>query len=159
MIHVLMLLASTFADDYPFAPAVDTAPPLRIASAWVREAPPNMNVMAGYAVLCNDAETGVILVGASSEEFDSVEMHLTIEANGAVTMEETNSVAIDPRDCVAFAPGGHHFMLIDPVRPFRAGSGVQLTLRLADGREMDVTFPVRHAADALDNSHDHSGHH
>lgn len=159
MIHLLMLFASAMADEHPVAPVVDTVPPLRVESGWVREAPPNMNVMAAYAELCNDEETGVILASISSEDFDAVEMHDTIEVNGGVRMERMNSVEIASHECVTFAPGGRHFMLLDPTRPFRAGSEVELTLRLADGREMDVTFPVRRATDMLDNSHDHSGHH
>lgn len=159
MIHLLLLFASTFADEYPVAPAVDTGSLLRVESGWVREAPPNMEVMAAYAILCNDKATGVILAGASSKDFNAIEMHDTIEANGGVRMERLKSVAIGPQDCVSFAPGGRHFMLLDPMRPLRSGSEVKLTLQLADGREMEVVFPVRRADEMLDNSHDHSGHH
>lgn len=159
MIHMLMFFTSAFADEYPVAPVVDTAPLLRVESGWVREAPPNANVMAAYAVLCNDEETGMILADARSEDFDAVQMHQTIEVNGAVTMERMNNVAIGPHDCVAFEPAGRHFMLLDPVRPFRVGSAIELTLVLADGREMAVTFPVQRAAEMLDDSHEHSGHH
>lgn len=139
-------------------PVVETAPPLNVGNAWVREAPPVADVLAAYAVFCNDGDQAVTIAGAESEDFDRVEMHIVVERGDAVIMEESNSVVIGPDDCVAFAPGGRHFMLFDPVRIFRAGDEVELTLHLADGQELELVFPVRRAEEMLD-ANDHAGHH
>ena len=155
----LLLLTLLLTGEYPVEPVVDTDPPLRIESAWVREAPPGVDVLAAYAVVCNDDEEANTLATVSSTAFDDVQMHVTIEMDGAVRMERSNSVVIGPNDCVTFAPGGRHFMLMGPHRAFRAGSTVPLTFHFANGTEMELLVPVRRADEMLDTQHDHNGHH
>src|SRR5690606_21755646 len=110
------------------APA--TEPPLRVENAWVREAPPVAGVLAAYARLCNDAEAAVTVSGAAGEHFGAVQMHMTVETDNAVTMKRLDSVAIGPGECLAFEPGGRHFMLLEPARRFHAGDEIALTLFL-----------------------------
>lgn len=137
------------------APVLETEQPLRIENAWVREAPPGVDVLAAYAVFCNDADAAVTLANVTSEEFDAVQMHATVEADGGVTMTRLNSVVIEPTDCIAFEPGERHFMLMNPVRNFRAGDEIEFTLFLANGKEMEIVMPVRRA----DETTEHHEHH
>lgn len=152
----LILLAATAAPDVVADPVSEIDLPLRIESAWVREAPPVAEVLAAYAVFCNDSDAAITLAGARSPAFDGVEMHVVIETGDAVTMEKSNGVVIGPEQCVTFAPGDRHFMLFDPVRALRAGDAVEFTFLLASGQEIEATFPVRRAEDMLD---EHEHHH
>lgn len=138
----------------PVDPVAEMEPPLRIEAAWVREAPPVADVLAAYAVFCNDGEQAVTLAGASSPAFDRVEMHVVIETERSVTMEQSNSVVVGPTDCVEFAPGDRHFMLFDPAEPVRDGAEIEFTFLLADGQEIEATFPVRRADEMMDK-HEH----
>ncbi|HEX7046862.1 MAG TPA: copper chaperone PCu(A)C [Gammaproteobacteria bacterium] len=137
------------------APTVETEPPLRVENAWVREAPPGVDVLAAYAVFCNDADAAVTLTNVISENFDAVQMHATVEADGGVTMKHLNSVVVEPTECIAFEPGGRHFMLMDPVRNFRAGDEIAFTLFLANGKEMEIVMPVRRADEMIEHHHEH----
>lgn len=128
--------------------------PLRIESPWVREAPAVADVLAAYATFCNDGEAAITLAGAQSPAFDRVEMHVVIETEDAVTMQQSNRIVIGPDDCVAFAPGDRHFMLFDPAEPLRAGDSVEFTFLLASGQEIETVFPVRRADEMLD-AHEH----
>jgi len=152
----LLLLVVSPQVDGP--PSDKTTAPLRIENAWVREAPPTAKVMAAYGTFCNDNETAVKLTTVSSDDFDSVEMHVSVETGNAVSMERLKDVAIGPHDCVDFAPGGRHFMLFAPSRPLRSGDTVSLTLQLANGNAMKVTLPVRRPEET-GQQHNHDGHH
>lgn len=143
-----------------FQGAPELEPPLRVENAWVREAPPVADVLAAYATFCNDADAAVTLANASSEHFGAVQMHATVETDSAVTMKRLDSVVIGPHECVAFEPGGRHFMLLDPKRDFRAGDEIAFTLFLANGKEMEIVMPVRRAGEMLDKQQQHQhGHH
>ena len=150
----LMLAGLLVMQEVPVDPAAEMEPPLRVENPWVREAPPGADVLAAYAVFCNDNEQAVTIAAARSTAFDRVEMHVVVETEDAVTMEQSNSIVIGPTDCVEFAPGDRHFMLFDPVERLRAGDNVEFTLLLADGQEIEVSFPVRRADEML-NEHGH----
>lgn len=137
----------------------DITPPLRIENAWLREAPPVAKVQAAYARLCNDDKEALTLVHVASEDFDRVEMHASTETEGAVTMEQLDSVVVAPGDCVDFAPGGRHFMLFDARRALRAGDSVEFTITFASGAEMSLRLPVRRADEMIRTEHgQHHGH-
>lgn len=129
--------------------------PLRIEKAWVREAPPGANVLAAYATFCNDADAAVTLSRVDSENFDTVEIHASVETESGVSMKRMNSVVIGPNECLAFEPGGRHFMLIGPKRDFRAGDDMEFTLFLANGKEIEIIVPVRRADEMLKHRRGH----
>jgi periplasmic copper chaperone A len=157
MLAVLLLAVSPLNDNGPID--VDTPAPLRAENMWVREAPPGANVMAAYGTFCNDGKEAVTLAAASSVDFDRIEMHMTIESESSITMERFANLVIGSRDCVSFTPGGRHFMLLDPARALHSGDTVMFTLVFANGAEMDIAFPVRHAEEILEEQHNHGGHH
>lgn len=130
-------------------------PPLRIEQAWIREAPPVADVMAGYAKLCNDGSDVVAITDLHSANFARVEMHATIETDESVTMERLGDVRIAPGECVEFASGGKHFMLFKPRSALRAGDDAEIAFTLADGRTFTAAFPVKRADDTPETGHGH----
>lgn len=143
----------------PPEPGAAAETPLRIENAWVREAPPGADVLAAYAMFCNDSDAAVTLVNAASKAFGSVQMHATVESDGAVTMQRLDSAVIAAHDCTAFEPGGRHFMLMKPKRAFRAGDRVEFTFFLANGKELEIAFPVRRGGGKPDQQEHHHEHH
>lgn len=116
---------------------------MEVADAWVREAPPNAPMMAGYLTLKNRGHDPAVLVGASSPQFKKVEIHRSRMENGMAHMEKQREVKIPPGGEVRFQPGGYHLMLMHPVRRLRAGDTVRLELVFADGARVRVEAPVR----------------
>lgn len=126
---------------------------LAVADAWVRLAPPNASVMAGYLTLANTGKEMVTVRGGSSADFKSVELHNMTHENGVMQMRKLESIEVAPGGEVALAPGGKHLMLIGPKRAFAAGDSIEIVLQVCDGQQQVVTLPVREAAPAADGEH------
>jgi len=115
---------------------------LLIEHAWIREAPPGAMMLAGYAVLRNDGDAVVEISAAQSQIFGDVSIHETMLENGVSRMHELNGLKITPGSEIALAPGGKHLMLMDAKTLVTAGTTVELTLILADGRKVSAAFVV-----------------
>lgn len=119
---------------------------LLIEQAWIREAPPGAMMLAGYAVLRNDGDAVVEISAAQSKIFGDVSIHESVLEDGVSRMHELKGLQIAPGTHVALAPGGKHLMLMDAKTPMVAGTPVELTLIMADGRTASAVFIV--SADA-----------
>lgn len=126
---------------------------IRIENAWIREAPPVASVQAGYFTLCNDGEKSVTLESVESDAFGHIEMHETIEKDGASRMEKLDGVVFAAGECIRFERGGRHLMLFDAIERLSDGDTAVLTL-LVDGKRFDREFPVRRG----NGGHNHHGH-
>ena len=136
---------------------VQAAPPaLLVRDAWIPEAPPVATVQAAYMALVNEGASPVTVVGATSAEFDAVEMHRTVEVDGTMRMEAQPSLRVEPGATLQLAPGGLHLMLIGPKRPLVAGDRVGIDLRLEGGAVVLATAEVRRAAEV---GGEHARHH
>lgn len=132
-VFALMLATTTHAS---------AAGHLLIEHAWTREAPPGAMMRAGYAVLRNDGDAVIEISAAQSEIFGDVSIHETVLENGVSRMHELKGLQIAPGTQVALAPGGKHLMLMDPKTSVVAGTPIELTLILADGRKVSAAFVV-----------------
>ena len=128
---------------------------LTVADAWVRLAPPNASVMAGYLTLANSGKETVTVRGGSSAGFNSVELHNMTHENGVMQMRKLDLIEVKVDQTVKLAPGGLHLMLIGPKRSFVAGDKIDITLRLCEEKEQVVSFPVREQQVSGD---EHAGH-
>ncbi|NIR60279.1 MAG: copper chaperone PCu(A)C [Gammaproteobacteria bacterium] len=127
---------------------------LEVREAWIREAPPVADVLAGYLVIDNPGPTERSLTGASSPLFRRVTLHRTVVSEGRARMVRQEAVPIPPGGSVRFEPGGHHLMLMGPRQRLAAGDRVPLTLQLGDGARLSVEARVRRGA----NEPGHGGH-
>lgn len=114
-----------------------------VSDAWIREAPPGAGMTAGYLTLSNPTEQPVELTAVRSEDFDSIEFHVTVNEDGMSRMRREERVAVPARGSVEFAPGGRHLMLFGPRRSLAEGDAVELIFTLSDGRELREQAPVR----------------
>lgn len=114
-----------------------------VEKPWIREAPPGMNMLAGYMRLENEKKAALNLVGATSPDFESIEMHHTVFKDGIASMIHQQSVRIPAYSTVKFEPNGLHLMLINPRRELKVGDKVKITLRFSNYRKVKVIFPVR----------------
>jgi copper(I)-binding protein len=153
VVMVIYLLMVGFAT---FASAAD--PELMIHDPWVREAPPNAKVLAGYLSIMNHAKHSATLVGAKSPQFEKVELHHTVMKEGMMKMVAQDSIEIPGGKTINFEPGGFHLMLIHPVKPLKAGDKVELMLNFDEGGAMKVSAIVKKGEGGEGSAH-HEHHH
>lgn len=142
------------------APLWAHAEPLTVSGAWVREGPPTTAVLAAYMRIDNPGTQDRTLIGASSAQFETVEIHRTEIVDGVARMIQQDRLTVPAGGSVSLEPGGLHLMLIQSRQPLTQGDVVDIRLRLEDGTEMPVGAEVRKAeAAGMDHSHDHGHDH
>lgn len=126
-----------------------------VNDAWVREAPPTSIVNAAYMHIVNPGAQDIIITGASSPQFEKVEIHLTVIVDGMAQMKGQKRLRIPASGHVALAPNGLHLMLIKPTQPIKAGEHVNIALEIEGGGTLQVDAEVR---PAMTEDMDHSQH-
>lgn len=130
---------------------------LNISNAWVRQGPPTAQVLAAYMTLENPGPQAIAITGASSPQFETVEIHRTEIVDGMARMIPQERLTVPAGGRVALEPGGLHLMLINAKQPLAADAVVRIELRLDGGGSVMVDAPVR--ADAgMHEDIDHSHH-
>jgi len=102
-------------------------PPVRIR---VRQSHPMQSIAAAYIDRIPSPLASVTTPAARV-----VELHEMTTENGVMSMRKVERIDAPP-------PEGAHLMLIDLVRPLRAGERIELTLTFADGTISKVHAPV-----------------
>ncbi len=126
--------------------ACGTEPPpsgLTVQDAWIREAPPNAMMLAGYMVVTNNDTQPHTLISAHSEAFGEIEFHRSFEVDGVARMEMQPRLVVPAQGSISLEPGSYHMMLMQPTTPLSSGSVVTITLRVDNGKEISIDVPVR----------------
>ena len=132
---------------------------LEIRDAWIRSAPPNAMMLAGYATLLNSGDAPITINAAKAQGYDDTSLHETVLENDVSRMRPLAGFTIVPGASVTFAPGGKHIMLMQPTMPPTPGNRVAITFNFADGGHQSADFIIRDAAPgdetAMPVTHDH----
>ena len=118
------------------------SPKINIENAWVRPAAKGMN-SALYFDLKNTTGKPATLYKVSSSAAELVQIHETINKNGAMSMKEIKTLAVPANKTVQFAPGGYHVMLINLKKDLKAGSKVEFTFYIKKLGEVKVLALVK----------------
>jgi hypothetical protein len=157
-----LIVATIFATFTMLAGQVASADEsgLAISDAWVRMAPPTLKTHGGYLTLTNHGEEPKELIGASSENYSEVQIHLSKIVDGIATMQRMESVEVAAGKTVAFKPGGLHLMLMSARQPLEKGETVPITLSFRSGETIEIEAMVMMSAPAGSEMKemDHSGH-
>lgn len=147
----LILAASIFMASHPLL-----ASSLDIEDQWVREAPPGMQMMAGYATLKNPTAKDIVVTSVQSPAFSDIEMHTTKIVDGIAKMEEQKTLIIPASGELKLAPGGFHLMLMMPKERYTEGRQLDMTLNIEGGESQTISFEVKKDGKMkMDHSHDH----
>jgi len=138
-----MLFACDQAATTPAATAKTST--LQYEDAWIREAPPGMQMMAGYVTIQNNSEKDVVILSAASEAFMDIEMHKTEVTDSTARMIEQENLPIPAGSSLELSPGGYHLMLMMPSTPLKMGDKVKIGFTLEGGSTNNVEFEVRKA--------------
>jgi copper(I)-binding protein len=120
--------------------------PLQVRAAWIREPPPGVTTLAGYALLTNTGSSPLTLQELRSSLFARIQMHESMLHQGMAMMMPLASVSVAPGATVRFEPDGKHFMLIEPKRVLHAGEQVPIELIDGNGCATTATFVVSKSA-------------
>ena len=113
-------------------------------TGWVRTPPPGAPTATAHLTVRNGTRATVRLLGASSPDFERVEVHAMDMAGGVMRMRPvTAPLEVKAGGVLALdGPSGLHLMLIGPRRPLAAGGRVRLALRFSPGGVRTVEAPV-----------------
>jgi len=139
-------LALLLATMLVVATACADGPSVRASHVWIRVSPPGVGVDAGYLTLENLTGKPLDLQKVTSTDFESVEIHQSIEKDGVESMQELSKLALPVKGGVDFKPGGYHLMLMSPRKNLFPGDTVTLMLSFSDGSELAILAPVRRDA-------------
>ena len=123
--------------------AADAECGLRLDEGWARLPPMEMPVLGGFGILVNPCQANAAVTGASSPDFEEVQVHETRHEGGMMRMRQVESLPVPAGGSATLEPGGLHLMLMRPLRSFEAGDEVEVTFDLADGGTATATLEVR----------------
>jgi len=121
---------------------------LVVEQAWIRSAPPNTPMLAGYAHLSNRGDEAISVNGASSAFFMKASLHETLDENGVSKMRPLGNLLLKPGASMDLAPGGKHLMLMQPRGEVKPGQKIPVDFILGNGPRISAEFVVSDAAPA-----------
>lgn len=124
---------------------------IEVSDAWARTATQGTN-SAVYFVIENHNADADELIGVASNLADAVEVHESKMDGDVMTMQQMESVTLDPSVKVEFMPGGLHVMLIGLKQDINVGDEIVVTLQFNNSPNITMTATVMDA-DNMDMDH------
>jgi periplasmic copper chaperone A len=118
-------------------------PGIEIHDAWIAEAPPVSTVNAAYMRIINTSAADTRIESVSCENFSSAQFHRTVYVNGMASMRPLDELILPAGTDLVFKPGDYHIMLFNPVHALHSGDESQCTLKLGDGRSIQIKLDVK----------------
>jgi copper(I)-binding protein len=115
---------------------------LSVMDAWIRAAPPDTQMMAGYATLRNIGDTPIKVLTVQTDAFRQSSIHETVVEHDVTKMRELPRLDLGPGATIQMKPGGRHLMLLDPRHPIVAGDRIHMVFLLNDGTRVETYFDV-----------------
>ena len=132
--------------------------PIAVEDAWARVSPAGVTTGAAYFKITATDDDALIGVTVSDEIADHAEIHEVVHSmdmsdesmdmsddgmnDGAMSMQQIDSLELLAGSPVRLAPGGYHIMLIDLAAPLVAGETFELTLDFATADDLTVSVEV-----------------
>lgn len=142
------------------ASAASASKGIALEAPWTRPASAG-GMGVGYVKITNSGAQPDVLLGASSEAAERVELHeTTISPDGVASMKPVSSVEIAPGQSIELKPGGMHLMLIGLKDAIKDDGKVEAKLNFKNAGSVAVQFDAKTAAPgASGEDHEHMHHH
>ena len=92
--------------------------------------------------ITNAGDEARSLIAASSEQFEEIQFHRSRMENEMMTMERVDSIVVPAASTVELKSGDLHLMLMRPVRHFKAGDDVDISVRFDNRMQRSLAVPV-----------------
>jgi periplasmic copper chaperone A len=116
---------------------------MSVDDPYVRAVPPGQPNSASFMAIHNNSEQDHVLIGASSQVAEVVELHTHTMEEGMMRMRKVDKIDLPAGVTTHLKPGGLHVMLIGLKQKLVPDEQVGLTLEFADGSHLKVDAPVR----------------
>lgn len=116
---------------------------LDVSQGWIRSAPPQAPVRAGYVRLRNMGGHDIVIDAVHSEAFGAIEIHEMHDVDGVMRMRRIPSLTLAPEQALELAPGGLHLMLFRPAAVLGNGDHARLVFSGPQGDLAEADFVVR----------------
>ena len=124
-----------------------------VNDAWITEAAPGVNIVAGYMLIENTTNSDVFLTDISSESFKRIEMHRSVKKGDTVSMQRQTNLGIPAKGKLALTPGDYHLMLFEPKTRPQTGDQLPLELLFSDKTIIRINAIVKRAGDTRHGHH------
>ncbi len=121
----------------------DTAPPLIISDAVIREMAPGRDTGVAYLNIENLSKQTLTLNYVQSERTDTIEVHQHLYEDGVMKMRPLAHLMVAPGEKVVFSPGGFHLMLFGVDAPLKEGETLDLVFEFQNLEPVTVTATVK----------------
>jgi len=149
----LTLTGAAGAHDHTAHQPPPAASGIAIDAPWSRPVAAGTSVGAGYLKITNSGNEPDVLLGASSDSAERVEVHeTTVGDDGTSRMRKLDGLEIKPGETVELKPAGMHLMLIGLKAPLKEGDTFKLKLNFQKAGAADVGFAVKASGGGADGA-------
>jgi len=118
---------------------------LVISHPWTRATASTQKVGAVFMEIVNHSNDADRLVGASSPEADTVEVHGHFKDGDVMRMRRVDGVDVPAEGSAVLAPGGYHIMLIGLKGPLLEETTIDVTLEFEHAGKVEIEAIVESA--------------
>lgn len=140
LIALLMAMAGPLASSAEAADSEGNG--ARVEQAWARASIGTSRPAAAYVTVVNESDRAVTVTGASSPVAEKAEVHKTVKDGTTMKMVPAGPIEIPAGGRIEMKPGGYHIMLMNLKQAIGKGESLDLTLRFADGAQLNVIASV-----------------
>lgn len=123
--------------------ALNTRAELLVENAWVKLAPPSMQMSAAYMKLSNQQQQAQVITGVSADCCASAMLHVTRTKDDKVSMDHLDQLSIPAQSSTHLQPGDVHIMLMKPRYELALDTPVRITFTFSDGTHQDIDTLVK----------------
>ena len=116
---------------------------LKVDDGYMRAVPPGQMMSAAFMQLTNTGDKAVELVGGTSGDVKSIEVHNHKKVDEVMKMYRVPSLTIEPGQSVTLKPGGLHIMFIGLKKMIKAGDQFKFDLSFKDGSTQAIELPIK----------------
>ena len=118
-------------------------PPLEVRDISLFAPLPGTSMSVAYMVFENTTDSGIVVSGFSSPQFNRIELHETQISDGVARMRQLDELTVPPRDIAVLEENRKHLMLMQPLPELDVNDSVTLRVAYGDSGMLIVSAPLR----------------
>lgn len=119
------------------------SPSINVTGQWARTSPMATDMGAAYLTITSDTDDKLLSAEVDMSVAMMTQIHETVMGDdGAMKMQEVDSITVRAGTPTELKPGGYHVMLMQLKNPLETGTTISLTLTFAKAGEVTVEVPV-----------------